>query len=126
MVELPQPKKADPKEPMITEKTGKEFFSAWNEMWTLSCEKLPEEKDSTGALKYTAEKSDPTRKKTMQSKFGVDSSTKLTEAQAKELIKSIKAKSAELKKLATPAKPEPEATEPAAESETETAHKAVR
>ena len=91
-------------------------------MRTLSCEKLPEEKDSTGALKYTADKSDPTRKKTMQSKFGVDSSTKLTEAQAKELIKLIKAKSAELKKLATLAKPEPEATETAQpESETETA-----
>ena len=116
--ELPQPK---PKEPMITEKTGQDLFKAWDEMWSLSIEKLPEEKDSTGALKYTAEKSDPTRKKTMQTKFGVDSSTKLTEAQAKELIKSIKTKITELKKLPTPAKPETEATEPAAESETETA-----
>lgn len=101
---LPQPKKtaAKTKEPMITEKTGEALFKAWEEMWALYMEKTPDELDTAGALKYTAEKSDPTRKKTMESLFQVDSSTKLTEKQALELIDRCNAKIATLKELPTP------------------------
>lgn len=101
---LPQPAKPAAKstEPMVDDKTGKELFAAWNEMWSLYMEKMPNEVDSEGALKYTKEKSDPTRKVTMQKLFQVDSSTNLTLAQAKELIKRTKDKIKELKKLPTP------------------------
>ena len=53
----------------------------------------------------------------METLFQVDSSTKLTEEQAKELIKRTRSKIAELKKLPTPE----QAEEPADESEAETA-----
>lgn len=118
--DLPQPKKpakTEDKKPMITEKTAKELFTVWNEMWWLYMEKLPEDKDQTGSLKYTAEKNDPTRKKTMETLFQVDSSTKLTEEQAKELITRTRSKIVELKKLPTP-KPSEEVAD---ESESETA-----
>lgn len=116
---LPQPKKTDAKsadkKPMITENTAKELFTVWNEMWWLYMEKLPEDKDQAGSLKYTAEKNDPTRKKTMETLFQVDSSTKLTEEQAKELIKRTRSKIAELKKLPTPEQTEEAADESEAE-----------
>lgn len=101
---LPQPAKpaAKPTEPMIDDKTGKELFAAWNEMWSLYMEKLPNDVDSEGVLKYTKEKSDPTRKVTMKKLFGVESSTDLTMENAKELIKRTKDKIKELKKLPTP------------------------
>ena len=118
--DLPQPAKKTAGEPMITETTGKELFAVWHEVWSLYMEKLPDDLDSKGELRYTKEKEDSTRKMTMKAKFGVDSSTKLTEAQAKDLIASCRTKIAELKKLASPAKegesedqtPAPAAAEP--------------
>lgn len=108
--ELPQPKKA---EPMITEATGSKLFEVWSEMWDLSIEVFPDEIDSKGTKRYTAEKSEPTRIATLESKFKVDSSTKLTEAQALEFIASCQNRIAEIKKIQdlkkeTLADPEPE------------------
>lgn len=103
---LPQPKKtAAPKtskEPMITEKTGELLFQAWDKMWSLYMEKTPDELDTAGALKYTAEKSDPTRKKTIEALFKVDSSTKMTEKQGLELLDRCNIKIADLEKIETP------------------------
>lgn len=103
---LPQPTKPAVKpaatDPTITQKTRTELFAVWGEMWDLSIEKLPTELDKAGTLKYTKEKSDPTRKMTMKSLFQVDSSTLLTEKQAKEMIKRCRDKIKELAKLPTP------------------------
>lgn len=110
--ELPQPKKED-KKPMITEATGTRLFELWSEMWDLSMKTAPDELDSKGTKRYTAEKSEPTRIATLESKFKVDSSTKLTEAQWLEFIASCENRIEEIKKIAdlkkeTLSDPEPE------------------
>lgn len=94
--ELPQPKKT---EPMITEATGSKLFEVWSEMWKLSVEMFPDELDSKWAQKYTPEKSESTRIATIHRKYEVDSSTKLTEAQALEFIASCENRIAEIKKI---------------------------
>lgn len=100
---LPAPKKA---EPTISTKTGEVLFAVWDEMWNLYCEKKPEELDSTGQLRYTKDKSESTRLKTISNKFKVDSSTKLTEKQALEFIDLCKSKIKELSDVEPEAKEE--------------------
>ena len=97
-VKLPDPKV----EKKIQPKTGEELLKVWNELWELYMEKLPTEANGDGELKYTPEKSEATRRLTMQKLCDKKSSTDLTEKEAKEFIKRCKAKIEELKELPTP------------------------
>ena len=99
-VKLPDPKV----EKKIQPKTGEELHKVWNELWELYMEKLPTEANGDGELKYTPEKSEATRRLTMQKLCDKKSSTDLTEKEAKEFIKRCKAKIKELKELPDPSK----------------------
>lgn len=97
-VKLPDPKM----EKKIQPETGEDLHKVWNELWTLYMEKMPNEATENGELKYTPEKSEATRKLTMQKLCGKKSSTDLTEKEAKEFVKRCKAKIKELKELPAP------------------------
>ncbi|QQS59433.1 phage recombination protein Bet [Candidatus Peregrinibacteria bacterium] len=107
-VKLPDPKM----EQKIQQKSGEELLKVWNELWNLYMEKCADETTENGELKYTPEKSEATRKLTMQKLCGKKSSTDLTEKEGKEFIKRCKAKIKELKEL-----PLPEEVEEAPESQ---------
>jgi len=97
---LPQPKE----EKRIQPKTGEALFVAWGELWDLYMEKYPDERTDTGELKFSPEKSEATRKLTFLKNYKKESSTELTEKEAKDFIKRCEEKIAELKKLPEPTK----------------------
>lgn len=97
-VKLPDPKM----EQKVLQKTGEDLHKVWNELWSLYMEKLPDETTEDGELKYTPEKSEATRKLTMQKLCGKKSSVDLTEKEAREFVKRCKAKIKELKELPLP------------------------
>ncbi len=97
---LPQPKE----EKRIQSKTGEALFAAWGELWDLYMEKYPDERTDTGELKFSPEKSEATRKLTFLKNYNKESSTELTEKEAKDFIKRCEEKIAELKKLPEPTK----------------------
>ena len=97
---LPQPKE----EKRIQPKTGEALFAAWNELWDLYIEKYPNEHTDNGELKFTKEKSEATRKMTLLKNYKKESSTELTEKEAKDFIKRCEEKIAEIKKLPDPLK----------------------
>lgn len=97
---LPQPKE----EKRIQPKTGEAVFAAWNELWDLYLEKYPDERTDTGELKFSPEKSEATRKMTLLKNYNKESSTELTEKEAKDFIKRCEEKIEELKKLPEPTK----------------------
>ena len=97
---LPQPKE----EKRIQPKTGEALFAAWNELWELYLEKYPDERTETGELKFSPEKSEATRKMTLLKNYKKESSTELTEKEAKDFIARCEEKIAELKKLSEPTK----------------------
>lgn len=97
---LPQPKE----EKRIQPKTGEALFAVWNELWDLYIEKYPNERTDTGELKFSPEKSEATRKLTFLKNYNKESSTELTEKEAKDFIKRCEEKITELKKLPAPAK----------------------
>ncbi|MBI2550835.1 phage recombination protein Bet [Candidatus Uhrbacteria bacterium] len=97
---LPQPKE----EKRIQPKTGEALFVAWNELWDLYMEKYPDERTDTGELKFSPEKSEATRKLTFLKNYKKESSTELTDKEAKDFICRCEEKIAELKKLPEPTK----------------------
>ena len=97
---LPSPKT----EKKIQPKTGEILHKVWNELWELYMEKMADETTEDGELKYTPEKSEATRRLTMQKLCDKKSSTALTEKEAKEFIKRCKEKIKELKELPSPTK----------------------
>jgi phage recombination protein Bet len=97
---LPQPKE----EKRIQSKTGEALFVAWGELWDLYIEKYPDERTDTGELKFSPEKSEATRKLTFLKNYNKESSTELTEKEAKDFISRCEEKIAELKKLPVPTK----------------------
>lgn len=97
-VKLPDPKM----EQKVLQKTGEDLHKVWNELWSLYMERLPNEATEDGELKYTPEKSEATRRLTMQKLCGKKSSVDLTEKEAREFVKRCKAKIKELKELPLP------------------------
>ena len=97
---LPQPKE----EKRIYPKTGEVLFATWGALWDLYMEKYSNERNETGELKFTKEKSEATRKLTLLKNYNKESSTELTEKEARDFIKRCEEKIANLKKLPDPVK----------------------
>lgn len=84
-------------EESIRKETANKMFAVWNEMRDMLMKKKPNEVEENGDKKYTAKKKDAARKATILQKFGLDSSTKLSELQARQFISLIEKKIGELK-----------------------------
>lgn len=113
---LPQPaKKEEAPVKSIDDKIAKELFAVRNEMRTLRMRKTPDELWKNGQKLYTKENSEPVRKSTLLALYNVDSTTKLTEEQARDLIQRTRTKIGELAAM-----PEPGSKSSPAEEEDDT------
>ena len=79
-----------------TSQSCSEIVKLWNDMWSLLIELDPEALDAKWEKKHTQEKCEPTRKATMRSLVGIDSTIWLTQEQADILIEKFSAKCSEL------------------------------
>lgn len=97
----PAPKKDAPKEEAgLSADTRNEFFAVWKELWGLYLSKHTLDRGEDGLLKFAPHTEEATRKTTLVTLYQVDSSTKLTETQAKDFITRMRNKIATLKKVA--------------------------
>lgn len=97
----PAPKKDAPKEEAgLSADTRNEFFAVWKELWGLYLSKHTLDRGEDGLLKFAPHTEEATRKTTLVTLYQVDSSTKLTETQAKDFITRMRSKIATLKKSA--------------------------
>jgi hypothetical protein len=93
-------KKEEAKEEVgLSADTRNEFFAVWKEMWALYMQKQTLDLNEEGQLKFAPHTEEATRKTTLVTLYQVDSTTKLTESQAKDFINRMRSKIVALKKM---------------------------
>lgn len=90
----PPLKKEEPKkeEAGLTADTRNEFFACWKNLWALYLKKHTLDEDENNLLKFAPHTEEGTRRNTLETLYKVDSSTKLTETQAKDFIQRMRNK----------------------------------
>lgn len=90
----PPLKKEEPKkeEAGLTADTRNEFFACWKNLWSLYIKKHTLDEDENGLLKFAPHTEEGTRRNTLETLYKVDSSTRLTETQAKDFIQRMRNK----------------------------------
>ncbi len=76
-----------------------EFFAVWKKLWGLYLSKHTLDRGEDGLLKFAPHTEGATRRTTLVTLYKVDSSTRLTETQAKDFIARMRNKIKTLKEL---------------------------